>query len=738
MGIFRKISDAVKGQKQVAVQETQGQMFVNALCSNAENVFAQMRPLVDELKMVQPYGVGRNGARLAPARTPELLALQTPNEDMGWAEFSDLMFTTWLTEKELNIHVWKNQRGKVLGYSVLPPNSRIKVGNEVRFRVRLADGTTAEYGRDEVMTLRFSRNPRSMDNGISPGIAAMVWAQIDDVIAQYQLAHFENGAVPAYVTIIRASTKEKYLEKRKEMEQGFHGAKNKGKTLFLWRQFLDDGTERDEVEVKTIQGSNASLAIKEIMAIVNDKLNKAFGVSNFILGDDSSAKYDNAELSQQQFLSHRVYPALYTFWSQFQHELERVLGGLAYAIAWDLEIPELTDRLKVKAETKKVEAETANLRVTREKLEEEKKKTVEERNKVVEEKKQVQSATNRQHLDAIIAALQAGATPEAIVTALGLDESWLELARTMSGGSTGENPDTTGQNPDSPTSDDEGSSGQNPDNNPTNPGDEVHDHQCPCCHHSEDGLEPKFSVEEVVEQQIYLELLKVIDSAMHEVLGKGVVLSQDDLEKLTQTIVSHLVAEADDGANTGAEEIRGIVLGATGDEIAGILENGGYHLSDDFYNNLQERTEDLISRLSDEAKEKATEVLNNPAAPKSAAELEQALAGVMPRARAATIARNETVYAFRAGHLENDEYIAKKYNLKMKKVWRCHDGACEICKALDGKEVALSEAFPDSVTDSEGAVYRWTRDKWNLDGQITSAHVHCRCYFETIVEGFND
>lgn len=933
MGIFRKISDAVKGQKQVAVQETQGQMFVNALCSNAENVFAQMRPLVDELKMVQPYGVGRNGAKLAPARTRELLALQAPNEDMGWAEFSDLMFTTWLTEKELNIHVWKNQRGKVLGYSVLPPNSRIKVGNEVRFRVTLADGTMAEYGRDEVMTLRFSRNPRSMDNGISPGVASMVWAQIDDVIAQYQLAHFENGAVPAYVTIIRASTKEKYLEKRREMEQGFHGAKNKGKTLFLWRQFLDDGTERDEVEVKTIQGSNASLAIKEIMAIVNDKLNKAFGVSNFILGDDSSAKYDNAELSQQQFLSHRVYPALYTFWSQFQHELERVVGGLPYAISWDLEIPELTDRLKVKAETKKVEAETANLRVTREKLEEEKKKTVEERNKVVEEKKQVQSATNHQHLDAIIAALQAGATPEAIVTALGLDESWLELARTMSGGSTGDNPDASGQNPDSPTSDDEGSTGQNPDN-PTKSGDlsstdqvacnhsstsiegqgwigattekidvttrlsqklkeqlysgdlagettnipaqenphftvfygltekgfktpdidiqevlqenlpstvevnkitvfdnddqykvivaeldktdelqrlydvflgldhyelefptykphitlcyvdkevetkpfldafkeligkqvsvtgfqidnpwrerlesyqctrdevhDHHDHQCACCHHSEDGFEPKFSVEEVVEQQIYLELLKVVESAMHEVLGKGVVLSQDDLEKLTQTIVSHLVAEADDGANTGAEEIRGIVLGATGDEIAGVLENGGYHLSDDFYNNLSERTEDLISRLSDEAKEKATEVLNNPAAPKSAAELEQALAEVMPRARAATIARNETVYAFRAGHLENDEYIAKKYNLKMKKVWRCHDGACEICKALDGKEVALSEAFPDSVTDSEGTVYSWTRDKWNLGGLITSAHVLCRCYFETIVEGYND
>lgn len=725
MGLFQRLSDAINGKSKVAVQETQGQIFVNSLCSNAENVFAQLRPLVDELKMVQPFGLGRNGAKLPISRTPELLVLQAPNEEMGQAEFADLMFTTWLTEKELNIHVWKNQRGKIYGYTILPPNSRFIVGGEVRFRTTRADGTIEELTRDEVMTLRFSRNPRDIDSGVSPGIAAMVWAQLDDVMAQYQLAHIENGAVPAHITIIRASTREKYLAKRKEMEEELHGSKNKGKTLFLWRQFLDNGQEKDEVEIKTIQGSNAELAISEIMSIVNDKLNKSFGVSNFILGDDSSAKYDNAELSQQQFLSHRVYPALFTFWSQFQHELERIKGGLSYSISWELEIPELTDRLKVKAETKKVEAETANLRLTKEKIEEEKKRVVEDKNRLVEETKRVQSTTKRQHLDTIITAIEAGSTPEAIVTALGLDDSWLELAQSIRGGSVSEIPNST-----------------QTDSKEVESPSYTHDDKCGCCHHSQDGLEPKFSVEEVVEQQIYLELLKVIDSAVHEVLGEGFVLSQEDLRGLTQAIVGYLSNEADDGANMAAGTVQAIVLGATGDEISSVLKDGGYHLSDEFYERIEKRTEKLISRLGEEAKEKARQVLNNRGEPKSASEIERALSEVMPRARAATIARGETVYAFRAGHLENDRYITQKYGLKMKKVWRARKGACDICLAMNGKEVSLDEAFPNSVegVDKDGnpVTYYWTRDDWNDGGQITSAHVNCTCYFETIVEGYND
>ena len=358
MGLINNIRDAFRRQKpRRFAKELANQLYLSPICSDYENLFAQVRPLIDEMKSVMPYGVGRNGARLADNRTPELAWLKNPNDDMGWAEFADLMFATWLTEDELDVHVWK-QGNKVIGYTIVPPECRIYLGQgRWQWQVITTDGLEI-LTEEEVMRLRFSRSPRNVERGVSPASAVRVWAQIDDLISQYQRAYFENGAIPATITFITASTQEKYEATRRELENNLKGARNRNKTVYAWRQFNNDTAQSvDQVEVKTIQGNNSTLAIKEIVSIVNDRLNKAIGVSNFILGDDSSAKYDNAELTRQQFLEHRVYPALMSFWNQFQHELERITGGLGYGISFDLVIPELTERAKAKAETGRIRSE---------------------------------------------------------------------------------------------------------------------------------------------------------------------------------------------------------------------------------------------------------------------------------------------------------------------------------------------------------------------------------------------
>lgn len=705
---FKRLIDATKRSKQAAVQETQGQIFVSSLCSNAENVFAQLRPLVDELKMVEPYGVGRNGAKLALSRTPELMTLKAPNEKMGWAEFADLMFSTWLTEKELNIHVWKDERGKVYGYSVLPVDSRKTSGGIDYFEVPLASGGVARYSADEVMTLRFSRNPKNIDNGISPGIASMVWAQIDDVLAQYQLGHFENGAVPAYITIVRASTREKYLEKRQELERGFHGAKNKGKTLFLWRQFLDDGTEKDEVEVKTIQGSNASLAIKDIMSIVNDKLNKAFGVSNFILGDDSSAKYDNAELSQQQFLSHRVYPALYTFWSQFEHELTRVLpNGLPYAISWDLEIPELTDRVKVKAETKKIEAETRKLE---------------------DDMKLAKSST-------LLTLLNAGASPDATVKALGLDIKWLEVARSISSQN-----DMSNGSSDNPTPEEVVDSGEISDIS--------HNHSCQHCHRTTDAKEPEFSPDETIERGVYQELIDLLQTLINDELGRQLGLSEEEVQSTVDRINRKLLEMAEKGAQTAIEETQKSIKGLPAAVIVGIINGskpktraellkaiemektaqGVSNIEQLVAEKMQDRTSQIIKGFRDEAVNTIKQTLNQTTG-LSASEIRKQLSDTMPKFRAEMIARNETVNSFRLGQLEEAKHIADKYHLKLRKTWHAYPGECPICAAMDGTTVDLTAPFPAEQVDQDGVTYAYEHSDFNNGGETPNAHVNCRCTF---------
>ena len=194
--------------------------------------------------------------------------------------------------------------------------------------------------------------------------------------------------IPASITFIRASSWDKFEKTRKELEHDLRGASNHGKTVYVWRQFNNDtGESMDQVEVKTIQGNNSTLAIRELTDIINDHLNKAFGVSNFILGDDSSAKYDNAELSDYQFTRRRVYPALMAFWDQFQFELDRVTGGLGYAIQFKLELPDLTDRQKVKAEIDEIKVRN------------------------------------------ITTLIRAGSTPSDAVKALNLSDSWRGVAR---------------------------------------------------------------------------------------------------------------------------------------------------------------------------------------------------------------------------------------------------------------------------------------------------------------------
>lgn len=719
MRLFQKLNDAIRGNKSrttVAKQELSGQMFLSPLCSTYENIFPQVRPLIDALKEVRPYGLGRNGARLPLARTPELAVLEDPNEEMGWSEFMDLAFAMWLTESELNIHVWMNQRGRVYGYTILPAGSRVSLGNgDYYFQSLSSDGGTEQIPKEEVMTLRYSRNPRDIQKGVSPAQTVFVQTQIADLMYQYQRAYLENGAVPAYITIIRASTKEKFEEAKRDFEKSFKGANNKGKTAFLWRQFLDDGSEKDQVEVKTIQPNNSTLAIKEIMSIVKDDFNKAFGVSEFILGNDSSAKYDNAELSQQQFMLHRVKPALSSFWSQFQHELERVRGaGLGYAISYDLHIEELTDRLKVKAEISQ---------------------------------KNVENLTNL---------INAGSTARAAVMALGLSEEWLDVAyglysekqsrASLSMSSvdsdllnkvldaldkkSGQNCPDFGHISDITTSVSDKNIGQNPDN------------LCRICHHTHDAKDdvfPNFTAEEAAEKAIYEELEKVLQSAIAEVLGEGAVLSDEDMEKLKEAIIAQLIEQADAGADDAAMQIQGFVLGATAKEIAGIIENGGYHVSEDFTEKITQRTEDIISNLSEDAKTVAREVLS--AKKKEGLTVQQIakeLSDIMPRARAELIARNETVYAFRAGGFENTKYMADKYNLKIKKTWRCHedDRTCEICRSMDGQTVGLDSAFADSVEGKDGIMYAWEHTKWNDNGEITCAHPRCRCYMEyEVIDG---
>lgn len=675
MSIWTNLKDAFRRKKsRDFARELTNQFYSSPICSDYENLFAQVRPLIDEMKAVVPYGIGRNGARLSDKRTPELEVLKEPNFDMGWAEFADLMFATWLTEDELDIHVWE-KNGKVVGYTILPPESRIYLGyGKWQWQVMTTDGLEI-LTEDNVMRLRYSRSPRDPERGVSPAGSVRVWAQIDDLISQYQKAYFENGAVPATITFITASTRDKYEATRKELENKLKGARNHNKTVFAWRQFDNDsGQSVDQVEVKTIQGNNSTLAIREIVDIINDRLNKSIGVSNFILGDDSSAKYDNAELSDHQFTKRRVYPALMSFWNQFQHELDRITGGIGYGISFDLEIPELTEREKVKAEIARTRSE------------------------------------------ALVDLISAGASAKGAVMALGLSDNWLLAANGIEAkGMAGELKTPISVDYSKPkaieATTDEAKSCPKEDK-----ADVVHGHNC-TCHHSLDEL-PEMNEEE---KKVYNMLIALADAIRDS--------KEYDVDATIEQMTDILRENAKNGAIDGAKALELLADKEISSEIGKIIKGNDVYISESLDGRLNERASELVKGYTDYTQKVISEALETSKG-KTKNEIAKMLSDVMPRSRAELIARNEVNYAIRSGRLEQDEKLAKKFGLDIKLVWHTSGDSkvCDVCAAMEGKTVELGKAFTDTVETNDGETVSWEHTSWNDNGRITNAHPNCRCY----------
>lgn len=681
MGMIQRLRDARRRQKATEVkQEIANNLIVNPLCSDYENVFAQVQPLINDMKMVKPFGVGKNGGRLPAQRTPELVLLNSPNDEMGWGEFAGSMFATWLTEDELDIHVHM-ERNRVLGYSILPPNSKVYLGNgDYYFQIYTEEGAKS-LSRDEVMSLRFSRSPKNIQRGVSPATAVRAWAQAEDVLAQYERAYIENGAIPASITFIRASSFDKFNSVRKEMEGNLKGASNHGKTVYVWRQFNNDtGESLDQVEVKTIQGNNSTLAIKELTDIINDHLNKAYGVSNFILGDDSSAKYDNAELSDYQFIKRRVYPALMAFWDQFQFELDRVTGGLGYAIQFELELPDLTERQKVRAEIARMRAETLR------------------------------------------GLIDAGAGAKDAVKALNLGDEWLNVARGI------QNRVLTGTIIDKQTSD------QNEKHAYYKPLQNIQEHSgCSCQAHSlkVNSTAPVSTVDELPpmtedERKIYNALVA---------MAERIFANTPDIkeEEVIDEIIETLDNEAKIGGSAGADEIIKLLKNEdVAAEIKADLAN--MDLSNSLRERISGRTRELVTEYGKNTKDLLDETLKNSKG-LSAAEIRKELRAIMPTYQAERIARTETVYAYKSGRLDEDEQIADKFDLNVKLQWRArHDAqTCAVCKAMDGSIVEIGQAF-EHIKETDDGVVAWDPSFWNDNGRIPAPHPNCRCYFNEIVE----
>lgn len=333
-----------------------------------DNIFPYINAISQRFSTVIPYAVTPDGRRIDPAPAA-LRALYAPNDTYSCLEFLKLIASGMLTQSHVDILIWTtNGPGgtitpdNITGYTLLPSNSRVY--NDTRtnwyYRVTMDIGDGArqyEFTRDETISLSYSRHPDDPTRGISPAMTIKKWANVDDMIADYERGFFGNNAVPAGMLGIVSENAEDFQRNRARLEETFRGAGNNNGIAYNMIP-VDPLTHKPSQTSKLVwvpfQNSNDSLDLQTVNDVVNNRLANALAVPDIIRGIDNGQTYANAEMAERSFIENTLKPLCMTVWDKWQFELDRITGGLGYGITFDLNLPAQTEVEKVQAETQQI------------------------------------------------------------------------------------------------------------------------------------------------------------------------------------------------------------------------------------------------------------------------------------------------------------------------------------------------------------------------------------------------
>jgi phage portal protein BeeE len=333
-----------------------------------DNIFPYVNAIAQRFSTIVPYAVTTDGRKLEPAPAA-LTALYAPNDTYSCLEFLKLIASGILTQSHVDILVWTTEgpggnitQNNITGYTILPTNSRVYNDSRSdwyhRVTMDLGDGPRQyEFTRDETISLSYSRHPNDPTRGISPAMTIKKWANVDDMIADYERGFFGNNAVPAGMLGIVSENTEDFQRNRARLENTFRGAGNNNGIVYNLIP-VDPTTHKPSTASKLIwtpfQNSNDTLDLQTVSNVVNNRLANALAVPDIIRGIDNGQTYANAEMAERAFIENTLKPLCMTVWDKWQFELDRITGGLGYGITFDLNLPAQTEVERIQAETQQI------------------------------------------------------------------------------------------------------------------------------------------------------------------------------------------------------------------------------------------------------------------------------------------------------------------------------------------------------------------------------------------------
>lgn len=326
-----------------------------------DNTYPNISRIADAISEVMPYAVDAKGDKLkTPPRV--IAALYRPNKSMSVVQFIETLAVLALVWPKVYILCWR-QDGKdavaggditadnICGFTFLEqPEIKIYADGHKTYKI-IKDGFTNIWSDKEVIEISLSANPYGVVDGYSPSMAAKKWSNTDDYIADYQAGFFKNGAVPAGQFTITAGSVEAFDNIVADMQAHHRGPNANNNVRYVHRPINDLGQPlAGQIEWTPYQQANNQLSLKEIFEQANKKIDMAFGVPQEVKGYLTNSNYASVAVADYVFARRVVYPKLVKIWSQFTHELNRITGGLGYAISFDYEIPILEEQRKAQVE----------------------------------------------------------------------------------------------------------------------------------------------------------------------------------------------------------------------------------------------------------------------------------------------------------------------------------------------------------------------------------------------------
>lgn len=647
-----------------------------------DNTYPSIKAVVNKFIVIRPYAIDANGKPLK--KNPNIVnALYRPNRQMSATDFREALAVMALVHPKVYLLLWRYEgnaayaggeitEDNFAGLTFLEGVSEIVSDGKKYYQ---CGGKT--YSENEVIEIFSGYDPYNLSRGYAPSNAIQKWANVDDYIAAYQAGFFENGAVPAGQFIITAKDKTEFEDIVSKMQNSHRGSGRNNNVVYAHRP-IDPATgaaTSAQIEWVPFAQTNKEMSLDSVFKQANDKIDSAFGVPASIRGVNDNNTYASVRVDEQIFIKYTVEPFATKIYSRLTHELNRVTGGLGYAITFDLEIPGIADEEKIEAEKKMVEFNLINQAIT------------------------------------------AGYSLDSVVDAFGLSKGYKLLKQEYT-------PPVIVN--DKPEVDEGNETEESP-----NPSSEKSKHSCQHkCMHSYRrekvlDLEEQSTVDELSEplrEQMHLQ----IENAIKEEI-ENIPVIQEYNEKIASAIVAIILAyfflKGEESYYSGLKLLK--------DNDISIDNATGFSVPPELKSKYIEYFSGILeSYISDTATKIRNILSEGRAMGLTKEELANRLRNIMntDEWRIQRIARTEAHRTKNQASIEAMRQLMIQTGSKIYKIWHTvSDDPCEFCKALEGNKKLVNESFlntGESVLGVNGGTFVNTF----IDVNAADLHPNCNCY----------